>query len=256
MEPAKASVKPRVLRKDAKGRTLVRAAGLVGTMAVLAAVSSAASRCPAAEPDIQFVEPEAAPPGGAAANPFAGGAEAGPTRRDAVPGYVELSGGLKVPGHIYTTRAKRLKIYNLRRKIYEYVPVPACRSIEAVVEWARMQKQWRFKEAGSPEKVFTGKSYPVRRLAWRLRLRSGHVIVGHILGQPLYVQHNGKRERFILHKRHKGALGETLNDLVFVRRIKFGPKAYNEAVEELAQKAHQAADEKENATGKTAGETP
>jgi hypothetical protein len=195
----------------------------------------------AGEPDIQFVEPEDET-GGEAASPFGQGRRAGPRRRDAVPGHVELSSSLKVPGHITTTRAKRLKIYNLDRQVYEYVPVPALREVEAVVEWARVDKQWRFKEAGSPEKVYTGQSYPVRMLKWRLTLRNGHEIVGHILGQPLYVEHNGNRERFILHKRQKGGLGETLEDLVYVRRVVFGPKAYNEAVEELAAKGGQAGD--------------
>jgi hypothetical protein len=191
----------------------------------------------AGEPDIQFVDPEEETEGEEASSPFSAGQRAGARRADAVPGYVELSSGLKVPGHIYTTRAKRLKIYNLEREIYEYVPVPALSEIEAVVEWARVDKQWRFKEAGSTEKVYTGKSYPVRMLAWRLRLRNGHEIVGHVLGQPLYVEHNERRERLILHKRQKGPLGDPLEDLVYVKGVVFGPKAYNQAVEELAEKA-------------------
>ncbi len=214
----------------------------VAITACLAAMLLLAAAPPvcAGEPDIQLVEPEDEA-GRDAASPFGQAARAAPRRQDAVPGYAELSSGLKVPGHIYTTRAKRLKVYNLERQIYEYVPVPALESIEAVVEWARMDNQWRFKEAGSTEKVYTGKSYPVRMLKWRLTLRNGHEIVGHILGQPLYVEHNGKRERFVLHKRQKGPLGDTLDDLVYVREVVFGPDAYNEAVTELAEKAARAA---------------
>jgi len=193
----------------------------------------------AGEPDIAFIEEEPAT-GDQPANPF-GPARGGPSRADAVPGYVELSTGLKVPGFIYTTRAKRLKVYNIRRKVYEYVPVPALRSVEVVVEWQREEKQWRFKEAGNPEKVYTGRSYPVRSLAWRLTLRNGHEVLGHMLGEPIYAEHNGKRERFILHQRDKGPLDTTLKDLVYVRRIEFGPKAYNQAVDELARKAAGAA---------------
>ncbi|MEA3367827.1 MAG: hypothetical protein U9R68_06920 [Planctomycetota bacterium] len=217
---------------------------LLVCLALLLALKGGAVPGDAAEPDIQFVEPEGDTSAGKAASPFSG-ARTGPTRPDAVPGYVELSNGLKVPGHVYTTRAKRLKIFNVDGEVYEYVPVPACQRIEAVVEWARVDKQWRFKEAGSPEKVYTGESYPVRMLSWRLTLRNGHEIVGHILGQPLYLEHNRKRERFILHKRDKGPLGATLEDLVYVRRVEFGPQAYNEAVDELARKARQAPSEQE-----------
>jgi hypothetical protein len=208
----------------------------VSLLAVIALAAVLASGT-AAE-DITFVEDDStsAERGQGAASPFAGAGEAA-ARKDAVPGYVELSSGLKVPGKIYTTRARRLKIYNLKRETYEYVPVPALKSIEVAVEWERMDKEWRFKEAGNPEKVYTGREYPVRSLAWTLTLRNGHVIRGHVLGQPLYVQRKGKAEQFILHQREKGTVGQRLADLIYIRRVEFGPEAYNRAVEELEGKA-------------------
>ncbi|MBL7140271.1 MAG: hypothetical protein ISS74_05110 [Planctomycetes bacterium] len=219
---------------EAAGRTMALAA------AMLIAIVGMAAPAASGEPDITFVEEGPEPDAGASpASPFGPGRE-GPSRDDGVPGYVELSTGLKVPGHIYTTRAKRLKVYNIRRQVYEYIPVPALRSVEVVIEWEREEKQWRFKEAGNPEKVYTGKSYPVRSLAWRLTLRNGHEVVGHMLGEPIYAEHSGKRERFILHQRDKGPLDATLKDLVYIRRIEFGPKAYNKAVDELARKAAEA----------------
>ena len=203
------------------------------------AAPSSATPAPAgkagAEPDIAFVEDEEAPPTGTPANPFGSGKQA-VRRKDAVPGYIELSDGVKHPGRIYTTRAKRLKIYNLKRNIYEFVPVPACKQIDVILEWERMDRQWRFKEAGNPEKVYTGRAYPLRMLAWRLTLRNDHEIVGHILGQPLYAHQDGKAERFLLHKRDKGPLGAKLDDLIYIRRVVFGPDAYKKALEEL--KAH------------------
>jgi len=214
--------------------TLVGALLVAATWGLPAGMTAWAADAP--EPDIQFVEQDDVAPGAGGASPFGGTAE-GVHRQDAVPGHLELSNDLKVPGFIYTTRAKRLKIYNVARQVYEYVPVAACERIEAVVEWERVDKQWRWKEAGSTERVYTGKAYPVRMLAWRLTLHGGHAIVGHILGQPLYVEHNGKRERFLLHKRGKGNLGESLDDVVYIRRVAFGAKAYNEAVDELKAKA-------------------
>jgi len=213
----------------------------VSLLAVIALAAVLASGT-AAE-DITFVEEDStsAERGqGAAASPFAVAGEAS-RRKDAVPGYVELSSGLKIPGKIYTTRDKRLKIYNLKRERYEYVPAPALTSMEVTVEWERMDKEWRFKEAGNPEKVYSGREYPVRSLAWTLTLRNGHQIHGHVLGQPLYVEHNGKAERFILHQRDKGPMGRRLADLVYVRRVEFGPEAYHRAVEELKGRAEAAA---------------
>jgi len=152
------------------------------------------------------------------ANPFGAAEDAG-VREDAVPGYVELSSGAKVPGRIFTTRGARLKIFNLEKEVYEYVPVPAVRKIETVIEWERMEKDWRFKEAGSPEKVYTGRSYPARKFAYRLTLLGGHTITGHILGQPLYLAREGKTDRFILHDRQKGPMDTTLEDLVYLKRV-------------------------------------
>jgi hypothetical protein len=193
-----------------------------------------------APPDITFVDDDsdaAATKGGA--SPFGSG-QTGVSRKDAVPGYLELSTGLKVPGLIYTTRAKRLKIYNIDRERYEYVPVAAISRIEGTVEWERMDKEWRFKEAGNPEKVYSGREYPVRKTAWTLTLRNDHKIRGHVLGQPLYVEHNGRAERFLLHDRDKGPMGGTLAALLYIKRVEFGPEAYNQAVEELKAKAEAA----------------
>jgi len=202
----------------------------------------AGARAGQAGPDIKFVEEgdDEAAAEKAPKNPFGGeGGVAG--RRDAVPGYIEVSTGLKAPGKIFTTRGKRIKVFNLKREVYEYVPVPALTRIDAILEWERVEQEWRFKEAGNPEKVYTGRSYPVRMLAWKLTLRNGHEITGHVLGQPLYVEHNGKVERFILHQRDKGPMGGGLKDLIYIRSVEFGPEAYNQAVDELKTKADEAA---------------
>ncbi len=189
-------------------------------------------------PDITFVdgdEEEAAPGDGpTAASPFASTGD--PVRKDAVPGYIELSDGRIIPGRIYTTRAKRLKIFDLEKNTYEHVPVPAIKKIEADVEWERFDREWRFKEAGNPEKVYSGRTYPVRMLAWTLTLRNDHTIHGHILGQPLYVTFEGETERWILHKRQKGEIATTLGDLIYIRRVGLGKEAYHEAYKAKKEK--------------------
>jgi len=201
--------------------------------------SEAPEGASADEADLEYEDAgESAEDGERRPSPF--GAQPGAARKDAVPGTVALSDGRKVAGRLCTTRGKRLVIYNFERERYEHVPVPALERMEAVVEWERMEREWRFKEAGNPEKVYSGRTYPARRLAWRLRLRNGHEIVGHILGQPLYVLAGGERARFVLHKRQKGPVGTALEDLVYVREAVFGEGAYRAAVEELAARAREA----------------
>ena len=139
-------------------------AGLAATRTShLSAAAGAAPAAPpppaqaGAEPDITFLGEEEDAGQAGPTNPFGSGKQS-VRRKDAVPGCIDLSDGTKRPGRIYTTRAKRLKIYNLKRKIYEFVPVPACKRIDVIVEWERMDKEWRFKEAGNPEKVYTGRA--------------------------------------------------------------------------------------------------
>jgi len=208
------------------------AAGLLLITGLVWAAETEPAPSAGATLDITFVqESEGAGEAENPANPFAAGEDGG-VRKDAVPGYVELSSGAKVPGRLFTTRGGRLKIFNLEKEVYEYVPVPAVRKIETVIEWERMEKEWRFKEAGSPEKVYTGRSYPARKFAYRLTLLGGHTITGHILGQPLYLARpsrapgssdgsndEGKVDRFILHDRQKGPLDTTLEDLVYLKRV-------------------------------------
>lgn len=220
--------------------------GLLAAVCLLAAPFAArvaAGEGAAAEPPaITFVDDgddEEGQGGSSPVNPFGTTKEA-VSRKDAVPGYLSLSSDLKVPGRIYTTRAKRLKVFNLKRNLYEYVPVPAIKRMEVSIDWERLDKEWRFKDAGNPEKVYTGRSYPARQLAWRIILRNDHEILGHILGQPLYVEHNGKAERFLLSKRQKGPMGSSLQDLLYINAVVFGAEAYNQAVEELKQKAEAA----------------
>ena len=116
------------------------------------------------------------------------------------------------------------------------MPVPALKRVEAVVVWERQQRQWRFKEAGSTEKVYTGETYPARMLSYRLTLRNDHRITGDVLGQPLYIAREDRTDRFVLHKRRKGAVGKSLEDLVYIRAVVFGREAYEQAVMELRGK--------------------
>ena len=85
-----------------------------------------------------------------------------------------------------------------------------------------------------------------------LSLLNDHKIRGHILGQPLYVARDDKADRFLLNDRSKGAMGETLDSLKYIKRVELGPEAYNLAVEELKAKAEAAAKKAEAESKKAA----
>jgi len=157
-------------------------------------------------------------------------------REDAVPGYVELSDGTILVGHIYMTRDKRLKIYDKSIQRQREIPLSAVAQIECKIlkEW--MEKEWRFRETTRDEKYYTGRQYPAREYEHTITLKDGRQITGG-LAEILYVdpreegeQGNSPGEpiRLILHKRQKGEIGQTLKDLVYVKMIKLGEEALAE----------------------------
>jgi len=189
-------------------------------------------------------EDDGQPPSGESgpANPFGRPAA---RRSDALPGAIELSDGTLLPGLVYLTRGKEVEVFDTGKKKKRRILLAGVLTIEAVVEWERMDPQWRFKAAGDPEKVYTGKSYPNRMLSYRVTLSDERVVEGHIAGQPMYVQPSeGKVRQLVLHKRHKGLVDTKLKDLVYVNWVRLGDPARKKAEEQLRRRAEEEARKK------------
>ena len=143
-----------------------------------------------------------------------------PSRPDELPGAVELSDGKTLAGYLYTTAEKDWEVYVEEEKVFHRVPFIAVLSLTANVVEEGMELEWRWKEMGTPERVYTGRSYPTRRLTWTLKLIDGTSITGAIKGQPLWVE--GVSSKFgpiILSERTKGEMGQKLSDLVTVKKL-------------------------------------
>ena len=142
------------------------------------------------------------------------------SRDDAICGVVELSDEAQLPGGIFTTRGKSWMVWVAAEKRWRLIPPGAALSIQAVVVEEKMQLKWRWKATGEPEKVYTGEKYPFRRFEWKFHLADDSQIQGVIKGQPLWVQSDDKTHGpFILGQRTKGKAGQSLEDLVYVRKI-------------------------------------
>jgi len=152
-------------------------------------------------------------------------------RPDALPGVVILSDGTILPGSVYTTLGKNWEVWSAAEKRWRHIPPILVLSIRAVVVEAGMEKEWRWKEMGSDEKVFTGRTKPIRRFRWRFHLIDDSVITGAVKGQPAWVRSREKRHGpFVLHERSAGKYGQTLKDLVHVQRIVISRRAMNEVI--------------------------
>ncbi len=171
-------------------------------------------------------EPPAINPFGPADDADAESDKSKPPRDDAVEGCVELSDGTLRPGWIYLTRDKRLKLYDDQQQRQREIPLRAVAKIECRVKREWMEREWKFKETTSDEKIYTGRSYPAREYLHTITLKDGRTVAGP-LAAIVYVQPLGKQEaeRFLLNKRNKGDLGQDLKTLVYVKWIQFGKEA-------------------------------
>ncbi len=172
-----------------------------------------------------------------AVNPF------GPrpaVRQDAVPGYVELSDGQIHYGMVYLTRDARLKIHDKKLQRQREIPLRVVKQIDCQLKREWMEKEWRFKETTSDEKMYSGRKYPVREYLHTITLGDGRKIKGP-LSALVYVRAADhakpppgsyvpvvKPQRFILHKRDKGKVGADLKSLKYVRCVKLGKEALEE----------------------------
>ncbi len=152
-------------------------------------------------------------------NPFAGAMADNFSRTDALPAAAVLSDGKLLAGGLYTTRRKDLEIWLADQRRWRHVPLICVRGIHAVVVSESMDPEWRWKEMGSDEKVYTGRKRPVRRLEWRLNLIDGSSLQGEIKGQPLWIERGRRRTLWVLHARTKGEYGQTLAELVYPRQF-------------------------------------
>jgi hypothetical protein len=180
-----------------------------------------------------------------AINPFG---EKPTVREDALPGYVELSDGSIHPGRLYLTRDKLLQINDEQAQRQREVPLSAVTQIDCAVKREWMEQEWRFKEAGNDEKVFTGRVYPAREYIHTITLRDKRTISGGLSGivylQPLEYSPGVVREdqarlppqRYVLNKRQKGKIGEALKSLVYVKLIRLGNEDYEEGLKKAKKR--------------------
>jgi hypothetical protein len=136
-------------------------------------------------------------------------------------GTITLGDGTTVTGEIATTLGKPLRTWDEQAGEYRDTPMRLVKSIKAQVLWERDEPEWRFKESGSDIKINTGKTYPARETSYIITLLDGKTIKGGIVA-PLYVRNQkGEQQTYILHKRDKGEVGQTLKQLVYIAEVQF-----------------------------------
>jgi hypothetical protein len=162
-------------------------------------------------------------------NPLGGGNRF--SREDALPGVAILSDGTLIPGRIYTTRDRDLEVWIESEKRWRHIPLILLLGVEAVVTEEAMDKEWRWKEMGSPERYYTGRQRPFRRFLWKLHLIDDTYVTGAIKGQPIWIDTGRRKVKgpYLLHERSVGEYGQALEDLVYLRRMVISRRAMKAA---------------------------
>jgi hypothetical protein len=170
-------------------------------------------------------------------------------RSGALPGVMELSDGTLIAGGLYGTREKPWDVFVAKEKRWRQIPPIAVLSITAKPVEEKMELEWRWKAMGEPEKIYTGRKYPTRRFEWTFHLIDDTKVTGVVKGQPLWVElpHATKPAGpYILHERSKGEPGQTLAELVYVKRVLVSRKMMDKVLawKEVSEKQQAAPDDK------------
>ena len=169
-----------------------------------------------------------------------------------VPAAVYLSDGRVLVGGARLTPGRPLRAWDAKNKQRITIPLETLAELRVTVTKTRVEKEWRFKYSGSPEKVFTGKTYPRLDYAFEFTFKTGDAMALELPeGAPLYVLPDEtpdpgapkdepetskarKPLRFVLQPYTVGTPGQTVQDVVHIVRAVFGEEAKQKALAESA----------------------
>ena len=178
-----------------------------------------------------------------------GGAKKPPPANAPVPATVTWSDGRRETGKLSFTAGVPLTVYDLEGKEWVDVELADLAGLEAIPRAEKMDREWRWKDYGNDEKVYTGRERPRRWLDHALMLKDYEVMKVHVKGTVMYfdtvpepeepakdktkagaAKPDGKpgpdakpvRRRLIIRQYDRGDWGETLASLVYVKRIEIG----------------------------------
>jgi len=137
-----------------------------------------------------------------------------------LPAAVELSDGTRLEGRVQLTDDCVI-IHNEAQARRYTVRAAEIARLETAIERQSMEEKWFFRESGLDDKVYTGEHYPVRQYLTRITFHDGRALEGRIMPRTFYVEGGGQKQRFILRAKDEGAVGQRLEDLVYVRSIAF-----------------------------------
>jgi hypothetical protein len=152
------------------------------------------------------------------------------TAADRRPGWIRTSDGVEMKGEVWFSQPE-IKVYegdDAAGGRFVRVAQDEIASITFSIKSSSQEKEWRFKNAGSDEKEYTDKTYPVVELKSETKTRAGQVLKGHVYTQPVMVRVQDREnpmdydtKKFLVKYQFKGDAGTEIKDVVYVTSITF-----------------------------------
>ncbi|MEI7733356.1 MAG: hypothetical protein WCO56_27545 [Verrucomicrobiota bacterium] len=138
------------------------------------------------------------------------------------PGKVTFSNGESVEGKVSQTPGSVLQMH-IDGKQIRTTTIDKVREIRFAALEEKMERHWRFAEAGQTRKEFWGKPYLTRTLMTTLVLSNGEKITGHLYTTVFYLEHedSDKVEKVIVKAKATGKDGEGADSLRYPTLISF-----------------------------------
>ena len=136
-------------------------------------------------------------------------------------GVIHFSNQEKLEGAISLTPGKRLLLRTPKQRRPLEVSLSDVAQIDVKVTRRQVLKEWRFKEEGSPEKMYTGQTYPRLDFGLVVSFTDGKKLECTVVkGTPIRVDvDDGKRRRVVLQNYMTGKIGQLPDDLVYIQKI-------------------------------------
>ena len=137
-------------------------------------------------------------------------------------GCVLLSTGEKLAGTITTTTGRPWRVFDRPSGKYADVDLAEVVRVDVAIEENTTEQVWRWKEAGSDEKVYTDQYYIWHKYLTTLELADGRKLTGDLQAR-VYVKTTEKKHDLDLHKRLKGPAStkHKLVPPVYIKEIVF-----------------------------------
>jgi len=156
----------------------------------------------------------------------------------AVPARITYSDGKVLEGWVWRRANAPIRIFNRKGRAHEDYLLAELKRIDVVPESQNFERDWRWKNQGSSEKVFLETGYLWNQYLTTFTLSDGSKVSGDCSGQFYIMLTDGTKTKWYLYKRQSGRdkphdRRDKLQPLVHVRSVEFTddflkkPKAAN-----------------------------